>query len=303
MLFLGLDLGAISIKAALLGSGADAASIARSVPVSSLWHPEVLAVRLPGGNEVSIAVTAYRRIRGRPLDATRSLLEEIMEEFGRRPLDGIRVAGSGAALIRGAFHLPEENEFRALAAATRAVAPEVRTLFEIGGESSKILFLDRDETSGDLGIVDYQTNGDCAAGTGSFLDQQAGRLQYEIEEVGKIARATDRSAKIAGRCSVFAKSDMIHAQQKGYQPPEVLRGLCETVARNFRSAVAKGKPPPPDAGPLRRRRRGERDGRRVPGPRLRAGRGDPGPDAPRIPRGDRLRASRGDGRHAQISHV
>ncbi|MBM3286915.1 MAG: hypothetical protein FJY88_06140 [Candidatus Eisenbacteria bacterium] len=243
MLFLGLDLGAISIKAALLGSGADAASIARSVPVSSLWHPEVLAVRLPGGNEVSIAVTAYRRIRGRPLDATRSLLEEIMEEFGRRPLDGIRVAGSGAALIRGAFHLPEENEFRALAAATRAVAPEVRTLFEIGGESSKILFLDRDETSGDLGIVDYQTNGDCAAGTGSFLDQQAGRLQYEIEEVGKIARATDRSAKIAGRCSVFAKSDMIHAQQKGYQPPEVLRGLCETVARNFRSAVAKGKTP------------------------------------------------------------
>ena len=92
-----------------------------------------------------------------------------------------------------------------------------------------------------MGIADYQTNGDCAAGTGSFMDQQANRLLYDIEDVGDIVCGAGKAATVAGRCSVFAKSDMIHAQQKGYQPPEVLKGLCNAVIRNYRGTIAKGK--------------------------------------------------------------
>ncbi|MBC7293688.1 MAG: CoA activase, partial [Thermoleophilia bacterium] len=92
-----------------------------------------------------------------------------------------------------------------------------------------------------VGIADYGTNGDCAAGTGSFMDQQASRLLYDIEEVGDIVQGAGKAASIAGRCSVFAKSDMIHAQQKGYQPPEVLKGLCNAVVRNYKSTITKGK--------------------------------------------------------------
>ena len=80
-----------------------------------------------------------------------------------------------------------------------------------------------------------------AAGLLDPGDQQSSRLQFGIEEVGDLVLGTDRSPKIAGRCSVFAKSDMIHAQQKGYKPEEVLKGLCEAVARNFKSNIAKGK--------------------------------------------------------------
>jgi len=243
VLFLGIDLGAVSIKAALLGTDEDAGRVSRLAGTSALWHPSALTVRLPAGETAAIAVTAYRRTHGRPLDAARTLLQEILREIDGRVLDGVRATGSGAGLIGSSLGVTQENEFRALASATQTIAPESHTLFEIGGESSKILFFERDPSSGDFGIADYQTNGDCAAGTGSFLDQQAGRLQYEIEDVGRIAAQSERGAKIAGRCSVFAKSDMIHAQQKGYLPPEVLRGLCETVARNFRAAVAKGKTP------------------------------------------------------------
>jgi len=114
----------------------------------------------------------------------------------------------------------------------------VRTVFEMGGESSKYLRLAPAEDGG-YSIIDYATNGDCAAGTGSFIDQQAGRLQYPVEEVGPVVLAAKRTAQVAGRCSVFAKSDMIHAQQKGYSPAEVLGGLCEAVARNFRTAVVR----------------------------------------------------------------
>ncbi len=262
LLYLGIDLGAVSVKAALLGveprgafpsaveglsgaprtEGTELSMIRALAGSSELWSPDPVEGLLPDGRRVVVVAAAYRRTRGRPLEMVRELLGQILLSLEGRRLDGVRVTGSGAALLRSGFAFSEENEYRALAAATEVVCPEARTLFEIGGETSKFLCLERDP-SGHLQIADYATNGDCAAGTGSFLDQQAGRLQYPIEEVGRIAAATPRAAKIAGRCSVFAKSDMIHAQQKGYLPPEVLRGLCETVARNFRAAVARGRTP------------------------------------------------------------
>jgi activator of 2-hydroxyglutaryl-CoA dehydratase len=92
--------------------------------------------------------------------------------------------------------------------------PEVRTIFEMGGESSKFICL---EPCGDphyLGIVDVQSSGECAAGTGSFIDQQASRLCDAIEEVEAAACSAPCAARIAGPCSVFAKTDMIHAQER-----------------------------------------------------------------------------------------
>ena len=111
----------------------------------------------------------------------------------------------------------------------------------MGGEASKYLRLDPNVTGKHLGIVDYQTSGECAAGTGSFIDQQATRLLYSIEQVGPAACGASCAARIAGRCSVFAKTDMIHAQQKGYTTEQILRGLCDAVARNYKSSLVKGR--------------------------------------------------------------
>ena len=151
-------------------------------------------------------------------------------------MEGIRVTGSGSRTIAKVLGLFFENEFKAVAKMIAAFYPEVRTIFEIGGESSKYIRL----SGGD--IVDYDRSGECAAGTGSFLDQQALRMEYSVEEIGDVVCGAGCAARIAGRCSVFAKSDMIHAQQKGYSPAEILRGLCDAVARNFKSAIVKGRP-------------------------------------------------------------
>ncbi|HMC59896.1 MAG TPA: acyl-CoA dehydratase activase, partial [Candidatus Solibacter sp.] len=129
-----------------------------------------------------------------------------------------------------------ENEFKAIARMIATWYPPVRTIFELGGESSKYIRLEHG------GIQDYDRSGECAAGTGSFLDQQALRMQYSVEEIGQVVLTAKCAARIAGRCSVFAKSDMIHAQQKGYSPAEILRGLCDAVARNFKSSIVKGRP-------------------------------------------------------------
>ena len=119
--------------------------------------------------------------------------------------------------------------------------PQVRTVFEMGGETSKYIRLGATDGADHLGILDYQSSTECAAGTGSFIDQQASRLLYEVEDVGAAARGASCAARVAGRCSVFAKTDMIHAQQKGYTADQILRGLCEAVARNFKSSIVKGR--------------------------------------------------------------
>ena len=151
-------------------------------------------------------------------------------------MEGIRVTGSGSRTIAKVLGLYFENEFKAIARMIAEFYPQARTVFEIGGESSKYIRLDRQS------IVDYDRSGECAAGTGSFLDQQALRMRTRWRKWAAWWRTPGCAARIAGRCSVFAKSDMIHAQQKGYSPAEILRGLCDAVARNFKSSIVKGRP-------------------------------------------------------------
>jgi len=81
----------------------------------------------------------------------------------------------------------------------------------------------------------------CAAGTGSFLDQQASRLGLTIEEFAEIAMTSNTPTKIAGRCGVFAESDMIHKQQMGYERKDIIAGLCDALVLNYMNNVGRGK--------------------------------------------------------------
>jgi len=225
---IGLDIGAISLKLAALGKPQDR-------PVLEALCAARPEFRLTELNGAPLALSDYRRIAGSPIQSTYDLLQEFHETVPAERVEGIRVTGSGSRTIAKVLGLFFENEFKAIARTMAALYPEVRTVFEIGGESSKYIRLEG------ASIVDYDRSGECAAGTGSFLDQQALRMQYSVEEVGAVCSSASCAARIAGRCSVFAKSDMIHAQQKGYSPAEILRGLCDAVARNFKSSIVKGR--------------------------------------------------------------
>lgn len=128
-----------------------------------------------------------------------------------------------------------KNEITAHAIACLNLEPTVHTIIEIGGQDSKLILI-RD------GIVsDFAMNTVCAAGTGSFLDQQAARLDMEVAELGQRAAIGNHPVRIAGRCAVFAESDMIHKQQMGHKLEDILAGLCQALVRNFLSNLAKGK--------------------------------------------------------------
>ena len=225
---IGLDIGAISLKLAALGGEEDRPALAALCAAGARF-------RLAEHGGRPLALSAYLRIAGSPIQSAYDLLQEFYRAVREEQVEGIRVTGSGSRTIAQILGIYYENEFKAIARMMAECHPGVATVFELGGESSKYLRLDG------TSIVDYDRSGECAAGTGSFLDQQAARMRFGVEEVGDVVAATSRAASIAGRCSVFARSDMIHAQQKGYTPGEILRGLCDAVARNFKASVVKGR--------------------------------------------------------------
>ena len=236
MLSLGIDIGSISIKVALVADGEDRALVHQIAERTDDFY------LLDGaGDEREILLSHYRRLRGSPRRSAEAILEQLFKHLDEGSITQVALTGSGAYPIARALKLPAVNEFSAVTRAIGALHPEVKTVFEMGGENSKFIRVGIDENTGTPGILDYEKNGDCAAGTGSFMDQQASRLMYSIEDVGEVVLGAGKPPTIAGRCSVFAKSDMIHAQQKNYQPPEILRGLCEAVVRNFKGSITKGK--------------------------------------------------------------
>lgn len=179
----------------------------------------------------------YIRTQGEPIKAIQKGLKKIHEEISEDlTIMGVGTTGSArnlTALIVGADVVKNEITTHAVAAST--LVPDAKTVIEIGGQDSKIIILRN-------GVVaDFAMNTVCAAGTGSFLDQQASRLELSIEEFGKISSKSKSPVRIAGRCSVFAESDMIHKQQMGHSLEDIVAGLCEALVRNYLNNVGKGK--------------------------------------------------------------
>ena len=145
------------------------------------------------------------------------------------------VTGGGRRLLDGLAGIHAENDLVAAVGAAAKIHPEARGIIVIGGHQSKWIKLG---PGGEL--ESFSLNDQCAAGSGAFLEQQAGRLGMTIEQLSDMAAMAGRGATVAGRCAVFAKSDMIHLQQKGTPPAEIAFGLCLALARNFRATLLRG---------------------------------------------------------------
>lgn len=182
----------------------------------------------------------YIRHKGKPTKVAGEALGAV-EKLYPSQIECVAVTGTGgkdfALMVGGSF----VNEIVAITKAFDRLYPDVKSVIDIGGEDSKFILLQPDRGNKRLRIKDFSMNTLCAAGTGSFLDQQASRLGFTIEEFAEIALRSERPPRIAGRCTVFAKSDMIHLQQIATPDYDLVAGLCYALARNFKSNIAKGK--------------------------------------------------------------
>ncbi|MFH1531020.1 MAG: acyl-CoA dehydratase activase [Pseudomonadota bacterium] len=212
---LGLDLGTVNIK---------------------------LIVLEPGGTAAAPRVALVRPGRGNSLRAARELLGEAGELLGAGARVRIGLTGAAARSAAAALHPAVRlNEIVAAAAGVGVVHPEIRTVLDLGGQFSKWILVDRGVQDPLGRVEDFALNGLCAAGSGAFLEQQATRLEMSLPELASLAEGAARGATIAGRCSVFAKSDMIHLQQKGTPADEIAYGLCQALARTFVATVLEGR--------------------------------------------------------------
>ena len=193
-----------------------------------------LAVTDPEG---AVLFTWYDRTVGHPIRSVQAGLRALAAELPPEVrIAGVCTTGSGGRLIRPVVGADLfRNEITAHARAAIHLRPDVQTVFEIGGQDSKVTII-RDGL-----VVDFAMNLVCAAGTGSFLDSQARRLEISIEDLSAKSLFSRTPTTIAGRCTVFAESDMIHKQQAGHQQVDILMGLCHALVRNYLANVCRGK--------------------------------------------------------------
>lgn len=170
---------------------------------------------------------------GEPLQALSRLLEK--EDIDLDKTETL-VSGKYASLLASAFQLPVISPVSAILSKHQSFSGKpVSYVVDIGSSGLSLAEI----TDGKL--QRFETNSLCAAGTGAFLDQQMERLGLDYKSAGEIP-ILDNAPTIASRCSVFAKSDLIHRQQEGYQIPELWNGLSKGLANAAFSTLFKGVP-------------------------------------------------------------
>ena len=166
--------------------------------------------------------SSYQFHKGAITETLRSMLRGIAPQ----QICGIATTLSGPEVLSNVSRYDTQI---AIIAAVKSRHDHVGSILFIGGETFGLITFDE---QGDY--ESYKSNTSCAAGTGSFLDQQAKRLKLEsIEMLSAVAFCNrDISPRIATRCAVFAKTDLIHAQQEGFSVGQISDGLCEGLAKN-----------------------------------------------------------------------
>lgn len=189
------------------------------------------------GPEGELVDFQYLRTAGDPEGAVRKGLASIRERFGAVRFTAVGVTGSGRERVGkriGADAVRDEITAQAKGAAHWV--PEVDTVFEIGGQDSKYISIQNGE------VVDFQMNKICAAGTGSFVEEQAARMGIPLAEFGPLALSSEHPASLGERCTVFIETAIASASAEGISRADIAAGLCHSIVQNYLHKVVGSKP-------------------------------------------------------------
>ncbi len=179
----------------------------------------------------------YLRTLGDPVKAVSIGLKELKGDLGDRiNILGVGATGSGRYMIGrliGADVIKDEITAQAKAAVT--IDNSVDTVFEIGGQDSKYIRLEN-------GIVtDFQMNKICAAGTGSFIEEQVKKFNITINDFGDIALCSKNPIDLGQKCTVFIEASIASSLSRGAKIDDIVAGLCYSIAVNYLNKVVGQK--------------------------------------------------------------
>ena len=175
---------------------------------------------------------SYRYHHGMMQTALKQVMQPLFLQYS---IGAVAVTNGAQGFVRGDLVC---DDVLAFINSCKQLHPDVRSLLMIGGEKFGLVAFDEKGN-----YTSLAPSSSCAAGTGSFLDQQAGRLKLKNSAaLAELALTnTGEPPKIASRCSVFAKTDLIHAQASGYRLEEICDGLCQGLVHNVLDTVLREK--------------------------------------------------------------
>jgi len=112
--------------------------------------------------------------------------------------------------------------------------PEVRTLIDIGGEDTKMIFFNPGKSP------DIRMNGNCAGGTGAFIEQMAQLLSVRIEDMNALAVQSHNHYPIASRCGVFAKTDIQNLLARKVEKADIASSIFHAVGIQTLNTLSRG---------------------------------------------------------------
>ena len=210
MIYAGIDAGSRSIKAVLFDTE----------------RMQILASGLTdqGVEQERLAMKLFEKL----------LIDARLE---RSQISGMVATGYGRNAIR--FADTTITEITCHARGVHQLAPDARTIIEIGGQDSKVISLE------DGGRVrDFAMNDRCAAGTGRFLEMVATRLDMNWEKLAEVARQSKTPALISNMCVVFAETEIIGLLAEGKPLPDVVAGVQNAIATRVSALAGRFVSPP-----------------------------------------------------------
>jgi len=206
-------------------------------------------------NKEIIYELPYKRHLGKVEEETHTLIRELHEKFGVERIRAISFTGNYGKKLSERLETFYEFETISQVLGSLFIKSNVKTIISMGGQDTALFQINHYD--GEWELEYFNTNGPCASGTGSFLDQQAERLSTSVytkekynpldqnekilSEFIKLGLQSERPANVACRCTVFTKSDMIHLQNKGEKLEDIIYGLHVGNARNYISTIVSNR--------------------------------------------------------------
>ncbi len=198
------------------------------------------SVKLVALSEAREMLFARREAHGgAPAPVLERLLGELDAALGLGLCAGWAMCGSSCENVAdrlGAAAPEALGDVPATAAGAALLAPGARSVIEVGAQSARYL------TDLDARMPSFSMNESCAAGTGSFFEDQMMRLGLPLEDYSAIVAGSKTVPRLSGRCAVFAKTDIIHRQQEGVPVEDILQGLCHAMVKTYKATIVRALP-------------------------------------------------------------
>jgi len=209
MLTIGIDVGSITTKAAVVVDGA-------------LTHSRIVSTGYDAKN------------------AANMVLDQVLDslKLSRNDIQGIVSTGYGRNSV--SFANKAVTEITCHAAGAYFINPKIRSVIDIGGQDSKVILLNEKGR-----VADFAMNDKCAAGTGRFLEVMARALEIELEQFGDMSLESQAPSQISSLCTVFAESEVISLIAKGENRENIVAGIHDAIGARVASMAKRVKIMPP----------------------------------------------------------